>query len=130
MYGNQTACHLNCFQPGEGPSRGLLRDCENFGECSLRALLSTPRSSSLVSSRGSEATMKMMKNVFKYYQRTLGVSTLIFHLCIVGSPRCQRYNLHLAVQHSSTVSVDIGGYLEFRDLLGTPLRCWAGGRSC
>ena len=26
------------FQPGEGPSRGLLRDCENFAEGSFAAL--------------------------------------------------------------------------------------------
>ena len=28
------------FQPGEGPSRGLLRDYENFAESSLRAPVS------------------------------------------------------------------------------------------
>ena len=26
------------FQPGEGPSKGLLRDCEIFGEASFEAL--------------------------------------------------------------------------------------------
>ena len=31
---------LSCFQPEEAPSRGLLRDCENFG--SFTALFSSP----------------------------------------------------------------------------------------
>ena len=30
---------LTFFQPGKGPSSGLLRDCENFAEGSLRALV-------------------------------------------------------------------------------------------
>ena len=29
------------FQPGEGPNRGLLCDCENFAECLFTALIST-----------------------------------------------------------------------------------------
>ena len=30
-----------CFQPGEGPCRGLLRDCENFADGSFAALINT-----------------------------------------------------------------------------------------
>ena len=33
------------FQPGEGPSRGNLRDYENFGKGSLRALVKSPQNS-------------------------------------------------------------------------------------
>ena len=37
--------HLSTFfQPGKGPSSGLLRDCENFAEGSLRALVCSPES--------------------------------------------------------------------------------------
>ena len=31
--------HSKHFQPGEGPSRGLLRDCENFADGAFAALI-------------------------------------------------------------------------------------------
>ena len=40
---------LNCFQTRQGPSRGLLRDCENFGEGSLPALLNAEYTAVIVS---------------------------------------------------------------------------------
>ena len=39
--GSWLACASMRFQPGEGRSRILLRDCENFAEGSLRALTSS-----------------------------------------------------------------------------------------
>ena len=35
------------FQPGEGPSRGLLRDCENFADGSFAALVCAFQSAGL-----------------------------------------------------------------------------------
>ena len=35
--------HQLAFQPGEGPRRGLLRDCKNFADGSFTALVSGDR---------------------------------------------------------------------------------------